>query len=176
MSINSRAMTLPINSQERKNFPVMSGCLNYFPAALSGVAKISKQGNDKHNPGEPLHHARNKSTDHGDCIIRHLIDVQDLLAAFERSAQVPSSHPRLLEEVSSLAWRALALSQEVHERFGAPLAPGAIDTSYEFEANKVADKIIDALESGKTVTINSPKLQDNEFGENVRRYTPQEQS
>lgn len=120
----SQRMTLPTDSKARKEYPLMSGCLNYFPAALAGVAKISKIGNDKHNPGEELHHDRNKSMDHGDCIIRHLTDVQDLLAAFKRGDTGVKDN--ILLELSQLAWRALAYSQETHERFGAPLAPGAI--------------------------------------------------
>ena len=110
--------TLPTDSAERKNYPLLRGCLNYFPAALAGVAHTSKIGNDKHNPGEPLHHARGKSMDHGDCILRHLMDLEDLIAANAEGTSI-------LEEANSLAWRALALSQELHERFGAPLAPAA---------------------------------------------------
>lgn len=116
-------MTLPTDSAERKEYPIMSGCINYFPAALAGVAKTSKQGNDKHNPGQPLHHARGKSMDHGDCIVRHLIDTQDLLSSYMKGPGV--TQEQILAEVSQLAWRALALSQELHERFGSPLAPGA---------------------------------------------------
>jgi hypothetical protein len=112
-------MTLPADSQKRKDYPLFEGCLKYFPAALAGIAGISKIGNDKHNPGQPLHHARDKSSDHGDCIIRHLIDVNDLLASKEQNKEA------ILTEVSQMAWRALALSQEIHEKFGAPLAPGA---------------------------------------------------
>lgn len=118
-----RLLTLPTGSDERKNVPILSGCVKYFPAALAGVASISKMGNDKHNPGEPLHHARGKSTDHGDCIIRHLIDVEDLLAAATRSG-APDTETILLE-VNQLVWRALAYSQALHEQYGAPLAPGA---------------------------------------------------
>lgn len=123
--MTKRLMTLPTDSNERKNHPILRGCLNYFPAALAGVARVSKLGNDKHNPGQELHHARSKSTDHGDCIVRHLMDVQDLLAMDERSALTPKGVEDLLTEVSSMAWRALALSQELHEKYGAPLAPGA---------------------------------------------------
>lgn len=119
-----KEMTLPLDSKERKEYPLFSGCLRYFPAALSGVAKTSKIGNDKHNPGQEMHHAREKSRDHGDCILRHLTDVEDLLAAFTRG-DVRVTHEDILSEVSQMAWRALALSQELHERFGAPLAPGA---------------------------------------------------
>lgn len=120
----SRLMTLPIDSGERKDYPLLRGCLRYFPAALAGVARTSKLGNDKHNPGREIHHARGKSTDHGDCIVRHLLDVQDLLAALERNNTEVTPQDILLE-VNQMAWRALALSQEIHEKFGAPLAPGA---------------------------------------------------
>ncbi len=116
--------TLPTDSKERKDHPLMSGCLKYFPAALAGVARTSKLGNDKHNPGQELHHARGKSSDHGDCILRHMMDTQDLLAAKERGQEV--TEQQILDEASQMAWRALAFSQELHERLGsAPLAPGA---------------------------------------------------
>ena len=116
-------MTLPVDSATRKEYPLYAGVLRYFPAALAGVAKVSKTGNNKHNPGEELHHAREKSKDHGDCILRHLTDSADLLAALDRNQ---GTNPQdILSEVSQLAWRALAFSQELHERFGAPLAPGA---------------------------------------------------
>lgn len=116
-------MTLPTDSNDRKNYALFNGCFRYFPAALAGIAKTSKLGNDKHNPGQEMHHARNKSGDHGDCILRHLMDVEDLLARKGRGEEV--SDENILAEVSSMAWRALALSQELHEKFGAPLAPGA---------------------------------------------------
>lgn len=119
-----RNQSLPSDSGTRKEFPLWRGCLAYFPAALAGVARWSKRGNDKHNPGEPMHHARGKSTDHQDCIARHLLDLGDALATLERNG---GENPLpALEEADALAWRALALSQELHERFdGAPLAPGA---------------------------------------------------
>ena len=115
-------MTLPTDSQERKNYPLFRGCLRYFPAALAGVAKISKLGNDKHNPGEEMHHARSKSPDHGDCILRHLVDTEDLLVALNNGKTTPE---QVLNEVSQMVWRALAFSQELHEELGAPMAPGA---------------------------------------------------
>lgn len=111
-------MTLPEDSAERKNIPLLRGLLRYFPAALARVAIISKIGNDKHNPGEELHHARGKSSDHGDCIVRHLMDLQDL-------TEQKADPKRILEEAGYLAWRALALAQELHEKHGSPLAPGA---------------------------------------------------
>ncbi len=115
--------TLPTDSSERKNYPLFRGLFRYFPAALAGVARTSKVGNDKHNPDQELHHARGKSTDHGDCILRHLMDLTDLLAARDRGEEV--SDDQIKDEVNSMTWRALALSQELHESLWAPLAPGA---------------------------------------------------
>lgn len=120
-----RQLTLPTDSGERKDYPLFRGCLSYFPAALAGAARTSKLGNDKHNPGQPLHHARGKSMDHGDCIIRHLIDTGDLLSAMKRNDQIEPQ--QILDEVNQMVWRALAFSQELHEQLGAPLAPGAIE-------------------------------------------------
>jgi hypothetical protein len=104
---------LPTDSTARKAVPLCAGVLDYFPAALAEVAKVSKAGNDKHNPGQPLHHARGKSMDHADCIARHLL---------ERGTVDPSDG---LTHTAHLAWRALALLQEELEAEGAPLARGA---------------------------------------------------
>jgi hypothetical protein len=80
-------------------------------AALAEVAKISKAGNDKHNPGEPLHHARGKSMDHADCIARHTLEQGGFDGPFRHSA--------------CRAWRALMLCQEEMEAEGCPLARAA---------------------------------------------------
>jgi hypothetical protein len=60
-------------SAERKAEPIHAGVLRYFPDALAAVARLSKAGNDKHNPGQPLHWSRHKSNDHLDCVARHII-------------------------------------------------------------------------------------------------------
>lgn len=105
---------LPTDSAGRKATPLASGVLDYFPAALAEVAKVSKAGNDKHNPGQPLHHARGKSTDHADSLLRHLVD---------RGSRDPETGQLHSAEV---AWRALALLQQELEDFGlAPLPRGA---------------------------------------------------
>ena len=67
-------MALVTNAAERKTVPIFSGVLRYFPDALAEVARLSKVGNDQHNPGEPLHWARGKSTDELDALTRHLMD------------------------------------------------------------------------------------------------------
>jgi hypothetical protein len=89
------------------------GLLYYFPAALAEVARVSKVGNDQHNPGEPMHHARGKSTDHANKIMRHLVE----------AGTVDTDGTR---HTAKLAWRALALLQEELEREeGAPLPRNA---------------------------------------------------
>ena len=56
----------------RKEIPIQSGALDYFPDAISAIAHCSWVGNQQHNKGQPLHWAREKSNDHLDCAQRHL--------------------------------------------------------------------------------------------------------
>ena len=90
---------LPTDWHERKAMPIAAGVLDYFPLALMEVARVSKIGNDQHNPGQPLHWARGKSTDHADCILRHLVDRGTL----DTDGGLHSA---------KVAWRSLALLQE----------------------------------------------------------------
>lgn len=60
--------------EERKARPIASGVLAYFPDAIMEVANCSFVGNQQHNPGQPLHWAREKSTDHDDALLRHETD------------------------------------------------------------------------------------------------------
>ena len=90
---------LPTDSKERKNYPLVTGCLQYFPKALAEIARLSKLGNDKHNPGQPLHWSRDKSNDHLDCIGRHLLEAGTMDKTWG-SENVRHS--------TQLAWRALA--------------------------------------------------------------------
>jgi hypothetical protein len=104
---------LPTDSEERKKIPIFSGVVQYFPLALAAVAKWSKAGNDKHNPGKPLHWSRGKSNDHADCIARHLLDLETLTDGEYQDAV-------------ALAWRALAKLQELEEkRLGKPISRGS---------------------------------------------------
>lgn len=65
-------------SAERKEMPVWSILSQYFPDAFAALARHSKKANDKHNPGEPLHWARNKSSDHLECAVRHLMTPDEI--------------------------------------------------------------------------------------------------
>jgi hypothetical protein len=60
--------------QWRKERPLATGVLAYFPDALLEVAHTSWVGNSQHNFGEPLHWAREKSTDQLDAALRHITD------------------------------------------------------------------------------------------------------
>lgn len=112
--------TLPTDSAERKRIPMARGLLDYFPAALAEVARVSWIGNEKHNPGAELHHARGKSMDHADCIVRHLID----RGKIDR-VELPDGRVFEVSHTAYVAWRALALLQEELEARGAPLPRGA---------------------------------------------------
>lgn len=95
---------------ERKGVPVFSGVIKYFPDAIWEVAKCSKVGNDQHNAGEPLHWAREKSSDDPDALLRHLIE-------YDKIDDDGMLH------ATKVAWRALALLQKTLEARGeAPLS------------------------------------------------------
>lgn len=97
---------MPTDAKARKALPVTTGVLDYFPDALAAIAEVSRKGNEQHNPGEPLHWAKEKSTDHADCIVRHLIERGALDTDGGRHS-------------AKLAWRALALLQIEIETEGA---------------------------------------------------------
>ena len=105
--------TLKTDSKLRKQYPLASGLFDYFPDALVAVAHVSWNGNNQHNPGEPLHWARGKSDDHADTMQRHFVERGQRDADGQWHA-------------AKMAWRALAILQLLIEKEeGAPLPPGA---------------------------------------------------
>lgn len=94
----------PKNSVERKGEPIYDGVLRYFPDAIAAISRVSKKGNDKHSPGEPLHWARNKSTDQMNCVVRHGLTPEEL--------DVDTQEP----ELAHAGWRLLAELQLLEER------------------------------------------------------------
>ena len=84
--------------------PIVSGFLAYFPDAIAAVARVSHKGNEKHNPGEPLHWSRGKSSDHGDCAVRHMMTPD---AIDPDSGEMERAHA---------AWRILADLQLAEEK------------------------------------------------------------
>lgn len=89
---------VPTDAKIRKSIPLCTGLLDYFPDALLAVAQLSRIGNDQHNPGEPLHWAKEKSIDEPDALMRHLID---------RGKRDIDG----VRHSTKVAWRALALLQ-----------------------------------------------------------------
>jgi len=87
---------LPTDAKERKQIPIYSGVIKYFPNALIEIAKVSYAGNQQHNPNEPLHWSREKSSDHEDTLVRHLFE----------SGKLDSDGHR---HSAKMAWRALAI-------------------------------------------------------------------
>lgn len=95
----TRATTIPESAAERKQHPLASGVLDYFPDALIAVARVSWEGNNQHNPGQPLHWARGKSSDEADALMRHFV-------------QRGSLDTDGLRHSAKMVWRALALLQK----------------------------------------------------------------
>lgn len=99
----TRATTLPTDPADRKTYPIASGVLDYFPDAIVAIARVSWAGNEQHNPGQPLHWNRGKSTDEADTLIRHFL-------------QRGSLDTDGLRHSAKMAWRALALLQKEIEQ------------------------------------------------------------
>lgn len=95
----ARATTLPEAAAERKEYPVATGFMDYFPDAIVAVSHLSWKGNQQHNPGKPLHWDRSKSADESDTMIRHFLQRGTLDTDGVR-------------HTVKLAWRALALLQK----------------------------------------------------------------
>jgi hypothetical protein len=106
---------LPTDAKARKAVPLFRGLIRYFPDALAAVAELSRVGNEQHNPGQPLHWDRAKSTDELDALCRHLWE----------AGTVDSDGIRHSVKV---AWRALANLQkelEAADRADGLLRPDA---------------------------------------------------
>lgn len=114
-------MALTADKKARKNAPMDRGLLAYFPNALAGVAELSRIGNEQHNPGEDMYWARDKSNDHGDCIIRHQADWDQL-------------DEDGMPHCAKVAWRALAQYEEYLIARGATPGRGTRATEKENES------------------------------------------
>jgi hypothetical protein len=93
--------------------------LDYFPDALLAVAEVSQAGNDQHNPGQPLHWNRAKSTDEANTLGRHLLQ----RGTFDTDGKRHSA---------KVAWRALALLQkEIEAEQQVQTSKGSSTLAYE---------------------------------------------
>jgi len=108
-STSTTVSVLSDDSKERKETPLYSGLLQYFPRALAAVARVSVKGNERHNPGMPLHWSREKSADHEDCVIRHMVTPYNV----DTDGELHIVHA---------AWRALAACEIALEKLENPHA------------------------------------------------------
>ena len=88
-----------MDDTNRKQYPIGTGVLDYFPLAIQEIAHVSYVGNEQHNPGTPLHWDRAKSTDEADALMRHFVERGTLDTDGVRHS-------------AKMAWRALALLQK----------------------------------------------------------------
>ena len=87
----------------RKEIPIYSGVLMYFPDAIREVARCSFVGNEQHNPGTHLHWDRSKSGDELDAMLRHTMDA----GTFDTDG---------IRHSAKVAWRSLANLQKEIEK------------------------------------------------------------
>lgn len=104
----------PTTQSSKEEYPMWDGLMAYFPAALAEVAHVSFVGSRQHQPTLPTQWTRDRSKNHKDKILRHLLegDVSELDTDGTLHA-------------AKVAWRALANLQIILEKNGAPIAPAA---------------------------------------------------
>jgi hypothetical protein len=100
---HTRAVILPVEPTERKQYPVATGFMDYFPDAIAAISNLSYIANEQHNPGEPVHWNRGKSTDEADTMMRHFL-------------QRGSVDTDGLRHTAKMAWRAMAMLQKELEQ------------------------------------------------------------
>ena len=110
----TRPLLLPVDAAQRKTYPIATGVLDYFPAAICEISNVSYVGNIQHNgAGTPLFWARGKSIDQTDTFLRHF---------FERGSIDVDG----VRHSAKMCWRALAILQLELVAAGAPIARGAV--------------------------------------------------
>jgi hypothetical protein len=91
------------NKEKRKQIPLYSGVIKYFPDALCEVARVSYIGSKQHHPEKELHWDREKSSDDLDALMRHLLEA----GTYDDDG--------ILHD-SKIVWRSLANLQKVLEK------------------------------------------------------------
>jgi len=93
----TRCTTLP-EGTDRKNFPIATGLLDYFPDAIAAVSQLSAHANEQHR-NSALYWDRSKSEDEADTLMRHMM-------------QRGTLDTDGMRHTAKVAWRALALLQK----------------------------------------------------------------
>lgn len=66
--------SLPTEDKARKRLQLWTFLMEYFPDTFLAVVEVAIAGNEQHNPGQPLHWAREKSKDQLNPAFRHQWD------------------------------------------------------------------------------------------------------
>tara|TARA_Y100000361_G_C11123256_1_gene324461 strand:- start:127 stop:540 length:414 start_codon:yes stop_codon:yes gene_type:complete len=104
MGLETKSFIMETDKNKRKQIPIFTGLIKYFPKALAEVAKVSYIGNQQHHPDKPLHWDRSKSTDELDALTRHLF-------------QAGETDTDGMLHSAKVAWRALAnLEKELEKK------------------------------------------------------------
>lgn len=102
-TLEEKTVGLTTDAKARKNIPVYTGFVKYFPRAIAAVAELSRIANEQHHPGSPVHWDKSKSTDEKDALMRHMLD---------EALDVPVDTDDVLH-ATKLAWRAMANLERV---------------------------------------------------------------
>lgn len=65
---------IPVVQNLREELPLYDYMFGYFPDAFLAEVQVAWEGNKQHNPGQKMHWARGKSTDHMNKAWRHQWD------------------------------------------------------------------------------------------------------
>lgn len=113
----TRATSLPTDSKGRKEFPVASGFMDYFPDAIAAVAHLSYLATKQHHPDKPMHWNRAVSNDEDDTMMRHFLQRGTRDTDGERHS-------------AKMVWRALAMLQKEIEAEQTQTEPPAEQSFY----------------------------------------------
>ena len=103
-------MALPTDDAKRKQIRAFMGFLVYFPDATALVALLSKTANDQHNPGQPMHWAKDKSKEELDSLVNHLLDIAS-------KGELSQDADGMLDAIK-VAWRGMANLQRLVDKYG----------------------------------------------------------
>lgn len=119
-------MALPADDKLRKKVRAFKGFVTYFPDATALVAYLSKKANDQHNPGEPMHWAKEKSTEELDSLMNHLMDV----ASKGELSRDPSDG---VYDAIKIAWRGMANLQRIADKYGTTFLIDEMESACDVE-------------------------------------------
>lgn len=150
---------LPTDPKARKEVPIASGFMDYFPDAVAEVAALSRGGNEQHNPGKPLQWDRDKSGDEDDALMRHFME----RGTFDTDG---------IRHSAKVAWRAMAMLQkELEKAYGLPLPRGARKSEAAVEQEEERYTITDF---GRQLLAESLSAREEFIQETTRTEAPNE--